>query len=59
MPPLPELIQALLDPEAYPDASRPDKIGMMQTGNSLIFLAGEYVYKVKKPVSSRKITRNT
>jgi aminoglycoside phosphotransferase family enzyme len=45
---LPELIKALLDPQAYPDP--PQKIELIQTQISYIFLAGEYVYKIKKPV---------
>ncbi len=45
---LPELIKALLDPQAYPDS--PQKVELIQTQISYIFLAGEYVYKIKKPV---------
>jgi aminoglycoside phosphotransferase family enzyme len=45
---LPELIQALLDTKAYPE--QPERVELMQTQISYIFLAGEYVYKVKKPV---------
>ena len=45
---LPELIQALLDPKAYPD--RTPKVELVQTQISYVFLAGEYVYKIKKPV---------
>ena len=45
---LPELIQALLDPKAYPEP--PEQVEMVQTQISYVFLAGEYVYKVKKPV---------
>ena len=45
---LPELIQALLDPEAYPDP--PQRVELMQTQMSYVFLAGDYVYKIKKPV---------
>jgi aminoglycoside phosphotransferase family enzyme len=45
---LPELIQGLLDPKAYPD--RTPKIELVQTQISYVFLAGEYVYKIKKPV---------
>ncbi len=45
---LPELVRAMLTPEAYPES--PEKIELMQTQMSFIFLAGEYVYKVKKPV---------
>ncbi len=46
---LPEMVQALLDPKAYPDA--PQGIEMVQTQMSFVFLAGDYVYKVKKPVN--------
>jgi aminoglycoside phosphotransferase family enzyme len=45
---LPELIQALLDPEAYPET--PPRVELVQTQISYVFLAGEYVYKIKKPV---------
>ena len=49
MPPLPELVQALLDPKAYPDASQ--GIELVQTQMSFVFLTDNYVYKVKKPVN--------
>jgi aminoglycoside phosphotransferase family enzyme len=45
---LPELIQALLDPKAYPYP--PQRVEMVQTQISYVFLAGDYVYKIKKPV---------
>jgi aminoglycoside phosphotransferase family enzyme len=45
---LPELIQALLDPEAYPEP--PQHVELVQTQISYVFLAGDYVYKIKKPV---------
>ena len=45
---LPPLVQALLTPEAYPH--RPGEIELVQTQMSFIFLAGDYVYKVKKAV---------
>jgi len=48
MPQLPEMVQALLDPKAYPDAS--PGVELVQTQMSFVFLAGDYVYKVKKPV---------
>jgi len=41
--------QALLNPEAYPH--KPQKIELVQTQMSFIFLTGEYVYKIKKPVN--------
>jgi aminoglycoside phosphotransferase family enzyme len=46
---LPELIQKLLDPEAYPSPIK--EIELMQTQMSFVFLGNEYVYKVKKPVN--------
>ena len=49
MPLLPELVQALLDPKAYPDPLR--GVELVQTQMSFVFLAGDYVYKVKKPVN--------
>ncbi|HEY82832.1 MAG TPA: AAA family ATPase [Dehalococcoidia bacterium] len=45
---LPELIQALLEPSAYPH--HPRSVELVQTQMSFIFLADDYVYKVKKPV---------
>ncbi len=45
---LPELVKALLKPEAYPEAT--GKIELMQTQMSFVFLAKEFVYKVKKAV---------
>jgi aminoglycoside phosphotransferase family enzyme len=45
---LPELVQALLNPEIYPDP--PQKVELVQTQISYVFIAGDYVYKVKKPV---------
>jgi aminoglycoside phosphotransferase family enzyme/predicted kinase len=45
---LPPLIQALLDPKAYPD--HPDSVDFVQTHISYVFLAGRWVYKLKKPV---------
>ena len=45
---LPELIQALLDPKAYP--ASPEKVELVQTQMSCVFLAGDCVYKIKKPV---------
>ena len=48
-PQLPEMVQALLDSKAYPDASQ--RVEMVQTQMSFVFLTGDYVYKVKKPVN--------
>jgi aminoglycoside phosphotransferase family enzyme len=41
--------QALLNPEAYPH--KVQKVELVQTQMSFIFLTGEYVYKIKKPVN--------
>ncbi len=45
---LPTLVQALMDPETYPDTPR--EIELVQTHISYLFLTGEHVYKVKKAV---------
>jgi aminoglycoside phosphotransferase family enzyme len=45
---LPALIQALLDPAAYPEP--PSGVELVQTQISYVFLADDYVYKIKKPV---------
>ena len=42
------LITALQNPEIYPD--HPERVEVVQTHVSAIFLTGRYVYKVKKPV---------
>ena len=42
------LQKALLNPEIYPD--RPPLIKFMETHISLLFLTGNHVYKLKKPV---------
>src|SRR5947209_7424507 len=44
----PELIDALRSSRAYPHPSGP--VDVRQTHISVVFLAGEYAYKVKKPV---------
>ena len=44
----PPLVEALLCPRAYPE--KPDKVELVQTQISFVFLAGDYVYKMKKPV---------
>lgn len=41
-------MSSLRDPRAYP--GRPDAVELVQTHVSLVFLAGERAYKVKKPV---------
>src|SRR6266567_1881962 len=45
---LPPLVRSLLDPSAYPSA--PERVEFVQTHISYVFLAGDYVYKLKKPV---------
>jgi len=50
VPQLPELVQALLDPKAYPE-TLPQGIELVQTQMSFVFLTDDYVYKVKKPVN--------
>jgi len=42
------LVEAMRRPEFYPD--HPSRVEVRQTHMSYVFLAGEYVYKVKKPV---------
>ncbi len=46
---LPLTVEALLKPQAYPH--RPQKIELVQTQMSCVFLTDEYVYKIKKPVN--------
>jgi aminoglycoside phosphotransferase family enzyme len=46
---LPETARALMNPQAYPD--KPEKIELIQTQMSFVFLTGDYVYKMKKPVN--------
>jgi aminoglycoside phosphotransferase family enzyme len=46
---LPPIVKALLESQAYPHESQ--EIELVQTQMSYIFLTGEYVYKVKKPVN--------
>ena len=45
---LPSFIRALLRPEAYPHPV--DRVELLQTHISYVLLAGEHVYKIKKPV---------
>ena len=45
---LPEVIRGLLEPSAYPHPA--DTVDLVQTHISYVFLAGDFVYKVKKPV---------
>jgi aminoglycoside phosphotransferase family enzyme/predicted kinase len=46
---LPELVKALLEPKAYPEA--PPRIEFIQTQMSFVFLTDDCAYKVKKPVN--------
>ncbi len=46
---LPEAVRALLDPAAYPEP--PASIRLVQTQISFVVIAGDDVYKVKKPVN--------
>jgi len=43
------IVRALLEPRAYPH--KPQNVELVQTQMSFIFLTGEYVYKIKKPVN--------
>jgi hypothetical protein len=45
---LPSHIEALLSPSTYPNPD--DHVDLIQTHISYVFLAGDNVYKVKKPV---------
>ncbi len=45
---LPGLIEALLDPGAYPD--RPREVFLRQTHASYLLFTPDFVYKIKKPV---------
>ena len=45
---LPAYVRGLLDPAAYP--APPSEVRLVQTHISYVFLAGEVVYKTKKPV---------
>jgi len=44
---IPPLVRALLDPQAYPHP--PGKVELIQTQISYVFIADEFVYKIKKP----------
>ena len=46
---LPEYVRALLDPALYSHA--PDSVELVQTHLSYVFLAGDRVFKTKKPVN--------
>lgn len=47
-PPFDEILHALHQPACYPH--HPERVEMVQTHISAVFLAGEEVYKLKKPV---------
>jgi hypothetical protein len=49
MPELAALVKALSNPKAYPH--NPKSVELVQTQISFVFIAGDYVYKVKKPVN--------
>jgi aminoglycoside phosphotransferase family enzyme/predicted kinase len=46
---LPRLIEAMSDPRSYPEAV--ETVEVQQTHISAVFLAGSFVYKIKKPVA--------
>lgn len=46
---LSQLIEAMSEPGFYPD--HPDHVERRQTHTAYVFLAGDFAYKVKKPVS--------
>ena len=50
MPKLPKMVQALLNPKAYPE-NPPQDIELIQTQMSFVFLTDKHVYKIKKPVN--------
>jgi uncharacterized protein len=45
---LPPLVEAMMRPDFYPDS--PAHVELKQTHISYVFIAGDFVYKVKKPV---------
>lgn len=52
-----DLVEAMLRPEMYPE--RPPKVELRQTHISYAFLAGDSVYKIKKPVSFSFVDAST
>ena len=42
------IVEAMMRPEMYPD--HPRSVEVRQTHVSYVFIAGDYVYKIKKPV---------
>src|SRR3989338_2666591 len=51
------LIKFMLNSDTYP--FKPEKVDMLQTHISYLFIAGEYVYKIKKPVNFGSIDYST
>ncbi len=49
MPDLPRIIEVLSSPASYPEHTA--AVRVIQTQMSVVFLAGDYVYKIKKPVN--------
>ena len=47
-PTLPPLIQALLEPQRYPHPVQ--RVELVQTHISWVLLAGDFAYKIKKPL---------
>jgi aminoglycoside phosphotransferase family enzyme/predicted kinase len=45
---MPPLVESMMRPRFYPDS--PDSVELKQTHISYVFIAGDFVYKVKKPV---------
>lgn len=54
---LEELIEALSDPGFYPHG--PDQVELRQTYSSVVFLAGDRVYKLKKPLNTQRQNYST
>ncbi len=48
---LTNVIDALNHPEAFPQAAPADGVGVIQTHISIVFLVGQWVYKIKKPLN--------
>lgn len=46
----PPWLKSLLDPRSYPNPKNIDSVKLIQTHLSWVFLAGDRVYKIKKPV---------
>ena len=47
--PLPTIIQALLEPDRYPNPAQ--RVELIETHASWLLLAGEFAYKIKKPIT--------